>query len=290
MIDNKELERIFRQHSRLSDERSLNAWLTYDTLCRYRDWVPSPRRGETRLLEVGCYQPSVGYYFHLGWKDVLGCFKEEGQCNKQFAYQDGEARASMTAVDAERERLRAADGWADAVIMMEVFEHFAIDPMHALWEANRVLKPGGRIVFSTPNATSFDSLIRIIQGRCPIGSLEFNGFSANRHNRIYDAREIAEILDQAGFRLETVTSRSYDLSVRGWKGKLLRRLVRSGDRIWQRGYGRPIERDSWLFVRAVKEGLPKERYPLNLYFDESQWPEWFAALRKGSGKAIAGPG
>src|SRR5690349_13854980 len=99
----KELDSLIRAHSRIADQKAVDEWLSHETLCRYREWVPAPFFGEQRLADIGCCQPSVGYYFHLGWNDVLGIFKEAGDCATATEYVvDGRA-ARLIQVDVEFE-------------------------------------------------------------------------------------------------------------------------------------------------------------------------------------------
>ena len=273
------LKELIHRHSRVGDAAAVDAWLTNETLCRYQEWVPAPLAGEARLVDIGCCQPSIGYYFHLGWREVVGIFKEAGDCASAMEYAaDGHA-ARLVQADVEFERVAVDDGWADAVLMMEVMEHFAIDPMHALWEANRVLKTGGRLLLSTPNAASFNNLMRIARGRAPYTTQEFNGFTSNRHNRIYDAEDLQLILRQSGFRTGGVASRSYRESRLPWRDLLPHWAMLATDGISGLFSGHRRERGEWLFLTAVKESAPLERYPKNLYFAFEEWDEWLSTVR-----------
>jgi SAM-dependent methyltransferase len=275
----EQIERIIRDHSQLRSNVSLDAWLTSATLSRFRDWVPCPNLGETTLMDIGCYQPAIGYYLALGWRDIIGIAKEEGECNESNCYTaDDGATARNLILDVETEQIPQPDRSVDAVLMMEIFEHFGLDPMHALIEANRVLKADGLLVFSTPNAAAFDNLFRVMRGEGPYLGLEFNGFSTNRHNRIYDCRELRDILQAAGFEIEACISRTYQVSQLPPKGKLLRTLVNISDSWLRFRWHWQIERGEYLFIRARKTSEPKERYPDVLYLDRHKWADWFRAI------------
>jgi SAM-dependent methyltransferase len=276
-----QLKDLLLRHSQVGDATRLDAWLTHETLCRFQEWVPSPLAREGRLVDIGCCQPSIGYYFHLGWDDVVGVFKEEGDYARETQYTLGGRSARIVRADVEFEPVPVGDGWADAVLLMEIFEHFGTDPMHALWEANRILKPLGRLVLSTPNAASFNNIRRIMGGHAPYGGQEFNGFTTNRHNRIYDAHELEIILGQAGYRVDAITSRSYRTSSLS-KCELGVYLVMSAaDKIVEAFSAQKRERGEWLFVQAVKETAPRERYPKSLYFKFEEWHEWLALVQQG---------
>jgi 2-polyprenyl-3-methyl-5-hydroxy-6-metoxy-1,4-benzoquinol methylase len=280
----EKIEQIIRDHSQLRDSVSLDAWLTSSTLSRFRDLVPHPSSGETTLMDIGCYQPAIGYYVALGWRDIIGIAKEEGECNASHCYvTDNGATARNLILDVETEKIPQPDNSVDAVLMMEVFEHFGLDPMHALIEANRVLKPGGLLVFSTPNAAAFNNLFRIMKGETPYLGMEFSGFSTNRHNRIYDCHELREILRASGFAIEICTSRTYDQNPLPPRGKIFRVLSKISD-WWLRFHWHwQIERGDYLCVTARKISAALERYPRLLYLDSSNWADWFRAI---GGEAI----
>jgi SAM-dependent methyltransferase len=280
-MESYEIEGLIRAHSKGHSEVSLNAWLTNSTLRRFQEWVPAPAAGQTRLLDIGCYQPTIGYYAALGWREVIGIAKEEGECNFRCDYQtEIGTRAKNFILDVEVERIPEPDGSIDAALMMEVFEHFGLDPMHALVEVNRVLKSDGLLVFSTPNATAFTSLRRIVQGNAPYAGLEFSGFSTNRHNRIYDAQELIAIIEAAGFEVEICTSRSYRDIWASFRSAAIEILWKCNDAWMQFRTRRQIERGDYLFVRARKRKPVVERYPRILYLDNKEWPDWFKAIAK----------
>ena len=270
------LEELLRSHSRLPDHLRDNfeTWLKDPgTLERFLTLVPAPRAGETTLVDIGCYQPSVGFYFRRGWRSVIGLFVDEGEATVTGSYEDASgASARFIRSDVESERLPLGDATVDVVLMLQVWEHFGVDPMHALWEVNRVLKPGGRVVLSTPNGASWQYALRIFRGQAAWAGMEFTGFSHNRHNRLYDCSELETILEQAGFHVARCATADFGPSVTHWSSQGFRaalRIVDTMSRLWSK---RPRERGATLFVEATKAGAPKERFPEILYLTERDWP------------------
>ncbi len=270
------LAALFRSHSRLRGALAANleTWLADSgTLARYLSLIPVPRTGETKLLEIGCYQPTVGYYLELGWRDVIGTFLDAGEGTQigQYSGDHGQSvRFLMT--DAERERLPVPDGWADAVVMLQVWEHFALDPMHVLWEINRALKPGGRLILSTPNGACWQFAQRIARGAAAWGSMEFTGYSTNRHNRLYDADELQVMFRQAGFATTTVGSRDFGAVDAHWTARGFRAALGVFDWFGEMVSGRRRERGGTLFIAGTKAGPPQERFPASLYLTDRDWP------------------
>jgi SAM-dependent methyltransferase len=280
-----EIDSILRKHSQGNDPAVLEGWLVKATLSRLRDWVPRPAVGERRLLDIGCYQPTIGYYAALGWREITGIAKEEGECISATSYETAEGATAHTLIlDVEKEEIPIPDASIDVVLMMEILEHFGLDPMHALAEANRVLRLGGLIIISTPNASSRDALWRIARGYNPHLGLEFSGYSTNRHNRLYDCNELHAVATAAGFDVELCTSRSYRVPQRGTASRSRLLIWEMVGTLTLRRW-RQVERGDYLFLRGRKTGSLIDRYPRVLYWRESEWPQWFNTIRERAGKS-----
>ena len=57
------------------------------------------------------------------------------------------------------------DGAFDGVVFTEVFEHLRDYPVRSLQECARILRPGGYLFFTTPNAGYVMNRLRLLRGR-----------------------------------------------------------------------------------------------------------------------------
>ncbi len=109
--------------------------------------------------------------------------------------------------DIEREPLPFSDHTFDLVIMNELFEHLRIQPIFTLEEVLRVLKPGGRLLVSTPNLRSLRGMRNLIfhnQAHASSAGIyqqydKLRTLGHYGHVREYTTREVTEFLEQIGF-------------------------------------------------------------------------------------------
>lgn len=97
----------------------------------------------------------------------------------------------------------------DAVVFSEVIEHLAGSPLPAMQEMARVLRPGGRLVLSTPNQFYFKSRMKtladVVLGR-PFESfkefqraMQLHGPQRYyNHSRLYTMQELRWLVEQSG--------------------------------------------------------------------------------------------
>ena len=133
------------------------------------------------------------------------------------------------------------------VLCCELLEHLTADPMHMMAEINRILKPGGHLVLTTPNLASLRALAGILQGFHPQLFSAYirprNGVVDARHAREYTpVRDCASCWRIPGFEvtlLETGPFREEPKPEFGWVEHLLDRYLLStelrGDGIYAVG-------------------------------------------------------
>ncbi|MGC1303047.1 MAG: class I SAM-dependent methyltransferase [Caulobacteraceae bacterium] len=104
-------------------------------------------------------------------------------------------------INIEAHDIPLASGACDVVLFCEVIEHLLEDPLRALLELKRVLRPGGQLVLTTPNVARLENLARIASGANIYDP--YSGYGPyGRHNREYTRHELYKIMTYCGFSPE----------------------------------------------------------------------------------------
>lgn len=174
-----------------------------------------------KVLEFSALPPILTVVLARSGFDVCGLdLKPE-----RFQASIDAERLDIRKVDFETEPLPFADGEHDAVIFNEIFEHLRINPIFTLSEIHRVLKPGGVMLLSTPNLTSWKGwYFFALKGRlAPDPYKEFaklDRLGHMGHVRIYSVNEVARFLHMTGFTTEAVIHRGEFQSPVKWKKRM----------------------------------------------------------------------
>jgi SAM-dependent methyltransferase len=179
-------------------------WIPTTTI--YASLVDELVDHDTRVLDIGC-----------GHSDLVGssltrCRRAVGIDADERALTGNEVLRYRVGAVAERLPFRA--GSFDLVLMAWVLEHLA-HPVSVFREIRRVLGPGGRIVFVTPNAWNYNAwLIRLVP----------NAFHAFFTSRLYG--RLAEDTYPTRYRLNSVRRLRMTLPGLGFERE---RIVLNGD-------------------------------------------------------------
>lgn len=95
-----------------------------------------------------------------------------------------------------------AEGSFDTVLFCEVLEHIVVDPFACFPKLLRILRPGGRLVITTPNAVRLINFAHMLAGRNFFDRYHPQNGIYGRHNREFTLSELAALLPQFGFEIE----------------------------------------------------------------------------------------
>lgn len=103
----------------------------------------------------------------------------------------------------EQHTVPLPDESQDVVLFCEVIEHLLDDPMRAVLELKRVLRPGGSMIITTPNVARLENVARLLAGANLYDP--YSGYGAyGRHNREYTRQELTRLMTWCGFSEEVV--------------------------------------------------------------------------------------
>jgi glycosyltransferase involved in cell wall biosynthesis/SAM-dependent methyltransferase len=229
--------------------------------------ITPPGGSGDRILEMGAYlQITPALQTRLGYGEVHGCYYgPAGRVEPRTITSSAGEQFScdIELFDAEKDRFSYEDEYFSTVLCCELIEHLREDPMHMMSEINRILRPGGHLVLTTPNIGSLRAIGAILEGYHPgffpayIRPPADGAEPEARHNREYTPKEIVLLLLDSGFEvtlLETGPFREEPKPEHAWVSHLLDRYQLAQD---LRGDG--------IYAVGRKIGPVRERYPAWLY-------------------------
>lgn len=157
-------------------------------------------------------------------------------------------------VDLEFDPLPFKDESIDWVLCCEVLEHMEIDPMSMLSEINRVLKPEGRLLLTTPNVVSSTGLHKMLLGLEPYLFMQYHRTREyHRHNYEYSIHTLFQVLKAAGFSGKLWTEDTFE----DGRPSTVEALRRAGFTVQHTGDN--------IFALCRKDGPVIDRFPAAIY-------------------------
>jgi SAM-dependent methyltransferase len=233
-------------------------------LARTLTLVPRPRTSG-RILELGCYMQITPFLKQWrGYADVRGAYYGPlGRTDRRIVTVRGEQfETAVDLFDAERDRYPYDDGSFETVLACELIEHLLRDPLHLLLECRRILEDGGRLIVTTPNATSLTSVARVLHGyNSPQISSAYHRPRADApdeapHVREYTAFELRSACEAGGFEIESLTTEpiaEFEMHRPMWNF------------LEENGYNTSLRGEQTYCVAVKRSNLAVTRYPKFLY-------------------------
>lgn len=110
--------------------------------------------------------------------------------------------------DLESQKADLADASVDLVTSFEALEHYKFAPQHFMLEVNRILKPGGRLILTTPNGLSAAAISRILHGQHPAENAYYSRIPeyGRIHPLEYTGEQLRDLVAAHGFDISLLAS------------------------------------------------------------------------------------
>ncbi|MEL7675180.1 MAG: methyltransferase domain-containing protein [Chloroflexota bacterium] len=193
MIDPKLIQQMTRNEADMAFKKRVQTIF---------EWIPLG--DDARILDCACGR---GFYLnmirHVSRCALVGLELEDEIIRK--AQRNVGHLPGITLTRGNIYALPFPDDWFDGVILSEILEHID-DDVAGLREVRRVLKPGGGVAITVPNANypflwdpinkTLETLFRTKIRRGPLAGIWAN------HVRLYTREQLRAAVEQAGFAVE----------------------------------------------------------------------------------------
>lgn len=225
--------------TKLSKEMSLGQ---EDSSYSQKDlWVLNQLADLSSVLDVGCGEGRMYDHLTQTKSEIHGLDISETAI--KFCMEKGYTTANVCYID--QETFPYEDNSFESAICFETLEHL-VDPIHALAEINRVIKPEGLLGITCPNVGFFLSRIFFLAGH----------FTDLRdvaqpplHLRFFTKRTLSNLLERTGFKI---------VKVAGFPTNANRLKKPVHGMLWALAKIRPSLFAPSLVLIAKKVGEPKE--------------------------------
>ena len=181
-------------------------------ICRI---ISPDRNHKTVIADFGCFPGGLGLLMRKYFGDAIELTGIGLALRDVFrqAMSDNKIYDSLLEVDIDPENpLFATNSFpaeiplpvnsVDLIIAGEMFEHL-YSPINFIAQTARILKPGGKLLLTTPNISYFGNICRLFCGKSIFPSLPESHIYLKSewraHMRVYDASEIKTLMAEGGF-------------------------------------------------------------------------------------------
>jgi glycosyltransferase involved in cell wall biosynthesis/SAM-dependent methyltransferase len=165
-----------------------------------------PEKSGERILELGA-NPYFTTTLLRKFRDAELCLANffdgvgaDGKQRVKIAETGEEVEYAYRQFNIEKDAFPYDSDFFDVVLCCEIIEHLLSDPVNALTEIKRILKPGGVLVLTTPNVARLDNVRKIVSGENLYDPYSGHG-PYGRHNREYTPQNLFSLLSANGFNV-----------------------------------------------------------------------------------------
>lgn len=151
-----------------------------------------------KVLDIGCSSGNFGRELI----DKKGCTVDGIDVNKADVQKAKRQLRHAYVLNIEHDSLAVLKDRYDAILMMDVIEHL-VEPAAALEKVAKLLKPGGRLIFSVPNMAHVSVRLDLL-----LGNLDYRqvGLLDSTHLHFYTEKGLRDVLYNAGYSIEVTNS------------------------------------------------------------------------------------
>ena len=176
----KHYDKVYESTGEFIDLSSFSGWPRN----RYEATVKFIGRGK-RVLDIGCGNGLILYALRTRFDELHGIELSPVRASQAEAVLRKSGKSfSIKVLDITTERELPVD-YYDAIISNDVIEH-VVNIMDYMEHVARILRPGGRLILTTPNIGYLRYRLALLLGKFPSTGGGDEGFS-NRPGELFDA-------------------------------------------------------------------------------------------------------
>lgn len=173
------------------------------------NFVENARYHKWRYIEI-CKETNEGVVLDIGNdKPFLSFFLKMLSPTARIStisFDIPESPFDLHAVDIEQEPLPFPPATVDKIIFAEVLEHLWRDPAYALFQMNVVLKTGGELYLTTPNACELHAIVCALWQANPNQRNQYYETLESGHLHIWSSADLRVLVESNGFVIEDMSS------------------------------------------------------------------------------------